>query len=334
VDGPLAGPELAVAHDRLFKELLTTFFVEFLDLFFPKLAALLDRDSIRFLPQEQFADLVDGDVYYADLLAEARFHGDEGYFLIHVEHQSTTPPAFPERFFRYFAAIYLRRKAPIYPIVIYSHDAPRKAQPSTYEIAFPDGRVLRFDYHVVQLNRLSWRKFVNQPNPVASALMAKMKVAERDRPRVKAECLRLMLTLKLDPARMKLITAFVDSYLRLNRTEEIRFKQSLAEADWPPEQKEAMMEIVTSWEQWGIEKGMALGLEQGRKEGKEEGRQEGRQEGRREAHCEMLWDLLASRFGPLDGALRQRLAAIDSVDALRALTRRALTAGTLEEVGI
>ena len=39
---------------RLFKELLTTFFSEFLDLFLPDIAGILDRDSIRFLPQEYF----------------------------------------------------------------------------------------------------------------------------------------------------------------------------------------------------------------------------------------------------------------------------------------
>ena len=37
-----------IDHDRLFKELLTTFFVEFIELFFPKLAAVLERDSIVF----------------------------------------------------------------------------------------------------------------------------------------------------------------------------------------------------------------------------------------------------------------------------------------------
>ena len=36
-------------HDRLFKELLTTFFVEFLELFFPETLPYLDRDSVEFL---------------------------------------------------------------------------------------------------------------------------------------------------------------------------------------------------------------------------------------------------------------------------------------------
>jgi hypothetical protein len=37
-------------HDRLFKELLSTFFVEFLDLFLPQVASQIERDSVRFLP--------------------------------------------------------------------------------------------------------------------------------------------------------------------------------------------------------------------------------------------------------------------------------------------
>jgi len=39
-------------HDRLFKELLTTFFVEFLDLFFPALVQDLHRESLEFLDKE------------------------------------------------------------------------------------------------------------------------------------------------------------------------------------------------------------------------------------------------------------------------------------------
>jgi predicted transposase/invertase (TIGR01784 family) len=110
MDGsPPAGRVLAVDHDRLFKELLTTFFFEFLDLFFPRLAAQLDRESIEFLSQELFPDLLDGAEYQADILVKARFRGQDAYFLIHVEHQSEAPATFPRRFFRYFSAIFSRR---------------------------------------------------------------------------------------------------------------------------------------------------------------------------------------------------------------------------------
>ena len=36
-------------HDSAFKELLSTFFVEFVELFLPDVAAYLDPDSLEFL---------------------------------------------------------------------------------------------------------------------------------------------------------------------------------------------------------------------------------------------------------------------------------------------
>jgi hypothetical protein len=44
--------ESMIDHDRLFKELLSTFFVEFLDLFLPQVASQTDLDSIQFLSQK------------------------------------------------------------------------------------------------------------------------------------------------------------------------------------------------------------------------------------------------------------------------------------------
>ena len=46
--------------------------------------------------------------------------------------------------------------------------------------------------------------------------MAKMKIAPKDRPKVRLECLRLLATLKLDPARSQLIGGFIAAYLKLN----------------------------------------------------------------------------------------------------------------------
>jgi hypothetical protein len=75
---------------------------------------------------------------------------------------------------------------------------------------------------------------------------------DEDRPKVKAECLRLLVTLKLDSAKTRLISKFVDSYLRLDVKEEQTFQ---AEVDTMGiEQKEAIMQTMTSWEEIGIEK--------------------------------------------------------------------------------
>jgi predicted transposase YdaD len=66
-----------IDHDQLFKELLSTFFVEFLELFLPQVAAAIEPDSITFLPQEYFADLTTGETKIIDLLAQVRLAGQK-----------------------------------------------------------------------------------------------------------------------------------------------------------------------------------------------------------------------------------------------------------------
>ena len=106
-------------------------------------------------------------------------------------------------------------------------------------------RVLDFRFQAIQLNRLSWRDFLEHENPVAAALMAKMKIAPEDRYRVKASCIRLLATLRLDPARTRLLSGFIDTYLRLDPGEEKLFREEVEGLGQGV--KEKAMEIVTSW---------------------------------------------------------------------------------------
>ncbi len=46
-----------IDHDRLFKELLSTFFLEFLDLFFPEVTSSIEADSLTLLDKEIFTDV-------------------------------------------------------------------------------------------------------------------------------------------------------------------------------------------------------------------------------------------------------------------------------------
>ena len=165
-------------HDRLFKELLTTFFVEFLDLFLPNIAAALDRNvAVVPMDKELFTDVTQGDTHEVDILMKARFQGKEAYFLIHVENQATAQADFPKRMFRYFAKLTEKYDLPVYPVVVFSYDTPLRPEPNHFVVSFPSKTVLKFEYTVIQLNRLPWRRFVRQENPVASALMAKMKMS-------------------------------------------------------------------------------------------------------------------------------------------------------------
>ena len=250
-----------INHDRLFKELITTFFIEFLELFFPAILNYLDRNYLEFLDKEVFPEIPLKESLETDIVVKTKFQGKDAFFLVHIENQAQNKPGFDKRMFRYFCLLSGKHDLPVYPIALLSFDSPRTLQPKNYRVKFPNKMVMKFNYDVVQLNQLNWRNFLRHRNPVAAALMAKMNIAKQDRPQVKLECLRLLATLRLDPARMQLISGFVDTYLRLNAEEKVRLNSQINTLQ--SNEKEEVMEIVTSWMEEGIERGIERGIIQG-----------------------------------------------------------------------
>lgn len=155
--------------------------------------------------------------------------------------------------FTYFARFHEKFDLPIYPVVIYSFDRPLRRQPATYQVGFPGFVVNRFQFRVIQLNRLRWRDYVATPNPAATALMSKMQIAQRDRVRVRLQCLRLIATLRLDPARSQLIAGFVRTYLQMTRLELAELQQEVGLL--PREEQNTMITLTNEWIEAGEEKG-------------------------------------------------------------------------------
>lgn len=248
-------------HDRLFKELLTTFFVEFLELFFPEVLTYLDTEQLEFIDKELFTNVTSGDTYEADIIAKAPFRNQPTFFIIHVEHQAQPCEGFNLRMYRYFALLHFKHGLPIYPIALFSDKSARRDEPDTYQVAFPDLEVLNFRYRVIQLRRLNWHDFATRDNPIASALLSKMGMKHSERPKVLLTSLRLLAHSKLDKARQRLISGFIDTYLRLTEEEQAQFEEELAHLT--PTEQEATMELTTSWKEEGLREGRQLGIQEG-----------------------------------------------------------------------
>ncbi len=306
-----------INHDRLFKELLSTFFPEFVALFLPDVATYLEPNSLIFLNQEIFTDVTAGERYEADLVVQGRFQNQDSLFIIHLEHQSYSEADFNQRMFRYFARLHEKYALPIYPVVIFSFDAPHRPEPTSYTIDFPGWRVLEFNYRVIQLNRLNWRDFVNQPNPIASALMSKMQMDIQERPTVKLVSLQLLSSLGLNPAQLQLISGFIDIYLKLNTAEQASFDRELARIE--PVQQEGVMEIVTSWMETGIQQGLQQGLQQGR------------QQGRQQEAVSMIFRQLNRRCGLLTSQLQEQIQKL-SVEQLEVLGEELLDFSSVDDL--
>ncbi len=238
----------AIDHDRLFKELLQTFFDEFITLFFPKLRREIDLSGLRFLQQELFTDVTAGEKHRVDLLAEVRLKGEESLILVHVENQAQFQPEFAERMFIYFTRLYQKFRRKILPIAIFSYETPHD-EADEFQIGFPFLEVLRFKFYALELKKRNWREYIQSDNPAAAALLSKMGYRPEEKVQVKLEFMRMLTRMRLDPARMTLIAGFFEIYLKLNADEEQTLANEIRKLDAKEVQK--MMELTTSWHEEG-----------------------------------------------------------------------------------
>ncbi|WP_245741990.1 Rpn family recombination-promoting nuclease/putative transposase [Anaerobacillus arseniciselenatis] len=160
-------------HDRWFKELITTFFEEFIHAFFHDVYEHLDFTHVTFLQQEVFTDIIKGNKGTVDLLVETKLKGEDALIVVHIESQSSYEKDFNDRMFVYFSRLYEKYRRPIVPIAVFSYDKI-KEEKDHLNISFPFKNVLTFNYYTLQLKRKNWREFINKPNEAALALLGKM----------------------------------------------------------------------------------------------------------------------------------------------------------------
>ena len=256
------------------------------------------------LDQETFSDVTSGEALEADIVAKCKFKGSDKYFLIHQENQAKSFADFPKRTFKYFARYYEKHDLDIYPIALFIFDAPLREEPDSLQISFPNLDVLNFKFRVIQLNRLNWRDYIRTSNPVAAALMSKMKFEKRDRPYVKLECLRLLATLKLNQVKSRFIANFVNAYLKLDAKEKLILSKEIETLEL--EEKEQMIQLTNEW----IEEGERIGMEKGEKQGMEKEAQN------------LLFRLGRKQLGSPSELVTQQLNLIEDKERLESLCER------------
>ena len=89
--------------------------------------------------------------------------------------------------------------------------------------------------------------------------MSKMNYSKAERVNVKIEFTRMLANMRLDLARDTLLTAFFETYLRLNKAEEEEYQQRLPR-ELKPEEVRYFMEITTSYHEKGREEGIKEGI--------------------------------------------------------------------------
>jgi len=80
-----------------------------------------------------FTDLTGGERHEVDVIAKVKFRDKDAFFLFHAEPQSRSRGGFPRRMFHYLAWLDEKNAIPIYPVAIFTFDAPRRAEEDRYQ---------------------------------------------------------------------------------------------------------------------------------------------------------------------------------------------------------
>jgi hypothetical protein len=101
---PVCRLSLGMGHDQLFKRFFHEFLQDFLELFYPDVAARLDFTTLEFLDKELFTDFPEGSVREADVVARVETHeGVPELILVHIEIQLRPRGVFAYRMYQYYA---------------------------------------------------------------------------------------------------------------------------------------------------------------------------------------------------------------------------------------
>jgi hypothetical protein len=296
---------MAIDHDQIFKKLIEAFFREFLELFCPDEARRIDFSRVEFLRDEHFTDVQRGKRRHLDLVAKVELKaGGTKCVLVHTEFEaSRKEPDFPRRMYRYYCHLFLRHDMEIVPIAMFTDNARwRTPVADHFELCVAGTTFVRFEYHLIKLKHLDYRRFLGSDNPLAYALMAKMDYNRQERVRLKADFLRWILACPIDPARRSLLVEFVETYLPLVGPEQCEFEQTVRSDD----QYHEVEQMITVYE----------------KRGKQEGKQEA------------LILLLEKKFGKLGAARKRKIRKIESTQELESLLLAVLDARSLKDLAL
>src|SRR5690625_2317886 len=250
-------------HDLLFKRLIETFFVEFMEAFFPELYDGIDFQSIKYLSEEMIPSLHDGNESRLDIVVEVKWKKTDTIIVIHVEPQSYQQSDFNERMFHYYSLLYRKVNKPIIPIAVFSYDEAWDQDEFTVKIGHL--KVLEFKYLTIHLRKMNWRHFIKKENPVSAALLSKMGYNERERVKVKLEFFQILTKLKIDLEKRDILIDFFQTYLQLSKEEEEIFVEEVSRL----ENAEVIAKIPFTYSERMKEIGREEGLEVGREEGRE-----------------------------------------------------------------
>ncbi|PCJ19616.1 MAG: hypothetical protein COB02_07675 [Candidatus Cloacimonadota bacterium] len=247
-------------HDAIFKQVLTSFFKDFIEMFLPILALQIDFNNIEFIDKEIFHHGTSRSRTFLDLVCKASMldkNQKEKLILVHIEVQSTKDNKMAERMLDYYCHLRIKHHLDVVPIVLFADDAKwRKEVKNSYDMSFNNETFLHFEYKQIKLKHLNVKDYMNSKKPLAYALMAKMDLSHVDKKELMGQIAKFISNGRISKNKQALLYTMCYKYLILNNEDREVFNDSLEGITL--EEKGKIGEIMMNFDQKiGYEKGKA-----------------------------------------------------------------------------
>lgn len=307
------------AYDSPWKDILQTYFEEFLLFFFPQAHREIDwTKQPEFLDKELQEVVRDAELgrRFADKLVKLyRTNGEENWILVHVEVQSQEEDDFPKRMFSYNYRIFDCYDREVASLAILG-DERANWRPAQYGYQL-FGCSVDFRFPVVKLvdyqQRLS--ELEASRNPFATVVMAHLAALETsgdrsERFRQKLALVRRLYSQGFERSDVLNLLAFIDWMLTLPLDLETEFKREVEQLE-----AEQRMQYVTSFERIGFQKGIEQSQNQVR-----------------QALLKSISLGLKFKFGDRGQNLLPEIESISDVDLLETILETIDTASTVSDL--
>jgi len=137
--------------------------------------------------------------------------------------------------------------------------------------------------------------------------MAKMDYSKSERVKLKADFLRLILQSEINPARQSILIDFVENYVRLNSKEQQLFEETVQK-----ENIQEVLDMITVYEERGIEKGIQQGAIQNAKQN--------------------VLEVLNLRFSSVPYLVKEKIEYCDDLNTLKKLLRQAALINSIDQL--
>ncbi len=297
-------------YDSPWKEIIETYFEEFIAFFFPQAYGDINwSQGYEFLDKEllQVVREAESGRAIVDKLVKVWLNdGTESWLLIHIEIQSQAKADFAQRMFTYNYRLFDRYQRPVVSFAVLADDRPNW-RPSHYHYGRWDSS-MHFTFATAKLldHSNAWLELEQNLNPFAIVVMAHLKTQAtyqqgEDRLRWKINLLKHLYDRGYSRKDVLELMRFIDWIMVLPAELEESFQDEMQRYE-----EERHMQYVTSWERRWIAQGVEQGIEQA------------------------IIDILETRFITVPTTLIEQIQRFQDHDELRHLLKQAVLVDSLE----